>query len=364
MAQRHFLLAVVLGGLPLSCLAQHSVSVPMEIEHSSNPALTADDPVGVTRYRVSPQYTIENQQGPNLTRFSFGGVLERSSNTAISDNRADPNVSLAVERALPVGALGLRASVSESSTREEEFTESGRVTSDSTQRNILLDGTWTRELSEVARLEVGLGLAKVRYDTPSFVGYREARTSLGIGYDVMEDSELSATFATARLSPDRDLARSSLRSFSVGLSTRLSESLRLVAEAGTVRASGLRSASDPSLAFRVDYEGERLTTGLEFARTTIASGSSGGYSGARTVGWTAEYPLSERTTVNLSASRARSLEPGSAVGISLAIGVRQALSEFWSVSGRLGRLESRPTGAGAARSTVAGLILTYSHPDF
>lgn len=364
MAQRHFLLAVVLGGLPLSCLAQHSVSVPIEIEHSSNPALTADDPVGVTRYRVSPQYTIENQQGPNLTRFSFGGVLERSSNTAISDNRADPNVSLAVERALPVGALGLRASVSESSTREEEFTESGRVTSDATQRNILLDGTWTRELSEVARLEVGLGLAKVRYDTPSFVGYREARTSLGIGYDLMEDTELSATLAAARLTPDQELARSSRRGFAVGLSTRLSQALRVVAEVGTVRTSGLRSSSDPSLSFRMDYEGERLTTALEFARTTSASGSLGGYSGARTVGWTAEYPLSERTSVNLSASRARSLEPGSAVGISLVIGVRQALSEFWSVSGRLGRLESRPTGAGAARSTVAGLILTYSHPDF
>ena len=363
MVQRHFILAVALAGLPLVCLAQHSVSVPVEIEHSSNPALTAVDPVGVTRYRVSPQYTIENRQGPNLTRFSFGGVLERSSNTEVSDNRADPNLSVAVERALPMGVLGLRASVSESSTREEEFTESGRVAFDATQRNLLLEGTWARELSEVSRLEAGVGLAKVRYDTPLFVGYREVRTSLGIGYDLMEDTELSATLAAARLMPEQELARSSRRSFSVGLSTRLNEALRLATEVGTVRTSGLQSSSDPLLSVRLDYEGERLTTALELARTTAASGSLGGYSGARTLSWTAEYPLSERTSLNLSASRALSLEPGSAVGTSLAIGVRQALSEFWSISGRLGRLESRPPGAPSARSTVAGLIFTYSHPD-
>ncbi|TNF57180.1 MAG: hypothetical protein EP308_02795 [Burkholderiales bacterium] len=361
---RPALLTLVLAGLPLAVMAQHSVSVPVEIEHSSNPALTAVDEVGVTRLRVSPQYTIETQDGADLTRVSFGAVLERSSNTSVSDNRLDPNLSVAVERALPAGAIGMRFSLSESSTRVEEFTETGAVVADATQRNALLEGSWSRELTELSRMELGLGLAQVRYDSALFEGYRELRSSVGFSRDLGEDTRLSATLAASRFNPDDDLQSSSRRSLSVGVATRLSETLSLAAEAGVVRVSAATSESDPTASLRLNHVGERLSTGLEWSRTTAASGSVGGYSASQSLSWTAGYALSERSALNLSASRARSLEPGSAVGISVMLGLRRALSEFWSFEARLGQLQSRPVAGPTARATVAGLVLNYSHPDF
>lgn len=358
------LLMGALAGLPFVSMAQSNVSVPTEIEHSSNPALTTGEAIGVTRLRVSPQYTLVGQDGSTQTRFSLGGVLERSSNTAVSNHRSDPNLSFAIERVLPDGSLGLRAALSESSTREEEFAETGVVASDATQRNMVLDGTWRRELSDVSRLELGLGAAKVRYDTSSLVGYREFRSSAGLSHDLFDETQLTARWEGSRLHPDQGVARSSRRSFAIGLATRLSEAFRFVAEGGTVQTSGLDSTRTPSTLLRLEYAGERLTSTVEGSRSTAISGTLPGYTGTRLFGWTADYAWSERTSINLATSQTRSQGTGGAVGSTWMAGLRHSFSDFWSIEGRLGQLRTRPNEGGTATANVAGLILTYSHPDF
>lgn len=345
-------------------MAQQTVSVPVEIEHSSNPALLTDNAIGVTRYRVSPQYTLVRQDGPTQSTFSFGGVIERSSNTAVSDHRADPNLSVAIERELSRGSIGLRASLAESSTRVEEFAGTGVVAADATQRNSVLDGTWTHELSDVSRVTLGLGAAEVRYDTSSLVGYRELRTSVGFTHDLQEDTQVTARWAGSRLDPALDAASSSQSLFAVGVSNRLSEALLLAAEIGTVRTSGLVSARAPSSRLRLDYSGERLASTLEWSRSAAALGSLGSYISTRLLGWTVEYALTERTSVNLLASQARSQGVGGAQGSTGFVGLRHSFSELWSIEGRLGQLRSRPNAGGSATSNVVGLLLTYSHPNF
>lgn len=362
--KRPALLVVAWAGLPLVSMAQVNVTVPVEIELSSNPALTTDEAIGVTRFRVSPQYTLVGRDGSTQTRFSLGGVLERSSNTSVSNHRSDPNLSYEIERGFPVGSLGLRASLSESSTRAEEFAETGVVASDATQRNMVLDGTWRRDLSDVSRLELGLGAAKVRYDTSSLVGYREVRSSVGGSYDLVDDTQLTARWEGSRLDPDQGTDRSSRRSFAVGLSTRLSEALRFMAEQGTVRTSGLGATRTPSTLLRLEYAGERLTSNLEWSRSTAISGSLAEYIRTRQFGWTVDYAWSERTSFSLAASQSRSEGAGGAVGSNWMAGLRHALDDFWSIEGRLGQLRTRPNAGGKAKSNVAGLVLTYSHPDF
>lgn len=358
------LLMGALVGLPLVSMAQSNVSVPVEIEHSSNPALTTGEAIGVTRFRVSPQYTLVGQGGSTQTRLSLGGVLERSSNTAVSNHRSDPNLSFVIEQVLPVGSLGLSAALSESSTRAEEFAETGAVASDATQRNTELDGTWRRDLSDVSRLELGLGVAKVQYDTSSLVGYREFSSSAGLNYDLTDETQLTARLEGSRLHPDQGIARSSRRGFAVGLATRLSDAFRFVVERGTVRTSGLDSARTPSTLLRLEYVGERLTSTLEWSRSTAISSTLAGYTGTRLLGWTADYAWSERTSINLATSQARSLGAGGAAGSTWMAGLRHSFSDFWSIEGRLGQLRTRPNAGGTATANVAGLILTYSHPDF
>jgi len=357
-----FLLAF--SGIPLMSLAQHSVNLPIEIEHSTNPALTTEEPRGVTRLRMSPQYTIQRDDGPTETRFSFGGVLERSSNTAVSNHRSDPNLSFAIEHVLPTGGVGLGLSISESSTRQEEFSETGVVAADATQRTIVLDGTWSRELSDVSRLELGLGAARVSFDTPTLLGYREVRSSAGISYDLLEDTQVIARWEVSRLEPAQGAARSSRNGAAVGLSTQLSEAFRLVAEAGTVRISGQGSTRTPSALLRLNYAGERLASTLELSRSAVPSGTLGGYTSTRLVGWTMDYAWTERTSITLATSQARSQGEGGAVGSTILAGLRHSLSQFWAIEGRLGQLRTRPSMGGSANANVVGLVLTYSHPDF
>jgi hypothetical protein len=351
-------------GVPLASNAQQSVSVPTEIEHSSNPALTSGQAVGVTRFRVAPQYTLTQQNGPTETQFSFGAVFERSSNTAVSNHRSDPNLSWSIEQVLPNGSLGLRAALSESSSRQEEFQETGLVASDATQRNSVLEGTWRRELSDVSRVEMGLGATKVQYDTSSLVGYREYRTFAGLTQDVFDETQLTARWESSRLQPGHGAVHSSRSSLSVGVSTRPSEDYQLVAAAGTERTSGLGSARSPSSLLRLEYSGERVVSTLEWARSVAASGARGGYIGTRQLGWTAQYLLSERTSINLAISQARSQDAGGGVGSTWLAGLRHSLSDFWSVEGRWGQSRTRPNAGGSATSNLVGLMLTFSHPDF
>lgn len=358
------LIVTLLTGLPAASMAQHSVSVPVEIEHSSNPTLTTGTAAGVTRYRVSPQYTLARQDGSIQTRFSFGGVIERSSNTAVSNHRSDPNLSAEIERELPLGSVGLRASLSESSTRQEEFADTGVVAADATQRNTSLDGTWTRQLSDVSRFTLGLGAGQVGYDTPTLVGYRELRTSVGFTHDLEEDTQVTVRWTGSRLDPAQATARSSQSLVSLGVSTRLSEAFLAVAEIGTVRTSGQVSARAPSTLLRLNYSGERLASSLDWSRSTAALGSLGGYTNTRLFAWNVEYSLTERTSVNFVTSQARSEGAGGAVGTTQQVGVRHTLGEFWSLEGRLGQLRSRPNAGGSATANVVGLLLTYSHPNF
>ncbi len=358
------LLAALATGMPLVSRAQQSVTVPFEIEHNSNPALTANEAVGVTRIRVSPQYTLVKQDGPTQTQFSFGGVLERSSNTAVSSHRSDPNLSFGIEQALPVGSLGLRAALSESSSRQEEFTDTGVVGSDATQRNIVLDGSWRRELSDVSRIDLGLVATRIQYDTPSLIGYREFRTSVGFSHDLQDETQLTARLEGSRLQPGSGAARTSRSSVSIGLASRLTEAFQWVAAIGTERTSGLGSSRSPSSLLRLEYVGERLESTLEWSRSVVASGATGGYVATRQIGWTARYPLSERTTINFASSQTRSSGAGGAVGTTWLAGMRHSFSDFWSIEGRLGQSRTQPNVGGSATSNVGGVVLIYSHPDF
>ena len=140
--------------------------------------------------------------------------------------------------------------------------------------------------------------------------------------------------------------------------------MRLLAEVGTVRTSGLVSTRTPSTLLRLDYAGERLSSTLEWSRSAAASGALGGYIGTRQLGWTAQYLLSERTSINLATSQARSQGAGGAVGSTWVAGLRHSISDFWSIEGRLGQSRTRPNAGGSATANVVGLVLTYSHPDF
>ncbi|MCU0762424.1 MAG: hypothetical protein ACK40L_02665 [Hydrogenophaga sp.] len=353
-----FLLSLGTG----TALAQHAISVPAEIEYNSNPALTPDGESAML-YRVAPQYTITRESGPTRSVLSFGGVLERSSDTRVSANRADPNISYELELSAPTSVITLNASLEEASSRTTEFLETGRVTEDSTLRTGLAGARWAKQLSESTSLELAGGYSQVRYDTPLLVGYSETRAESSLGWQPADGSRFSLAVAAARLNPDNNAERSRRQGLLVSHERQLSPTFSAQIGVGTVKTSGARAGRDTVGNLQLVYAGERLSSEIEWVREISPSGSVGGYTLSRGVAWGLSYPLTASTTLTSRYSRARSLEIDGSTGQSLAFGLRSELTAFWSMTVRLERARATLASGARANGNAIGIGLVYAHPN-
>lgn len=343
-------------------VAQNSITVPMEVEHNSNPALVPDGGSAL-RYRISPQFTMNRQSGATRSVFSIGGVVERSSDTQVSANRSDPNISYLLELTSPTSVWTLNASLSESSSRATEFEETGVVTADGTLRTGLLGARWARQLSERTGLELATGYAKLDYETPVLIGYTEVNAEGIVRWQLAEGNRVELTASGARLNPDDDTERSSRQGIMVGYETLVSPGFTVGAGIGAARTTGVRRGNDAIGELRLSYEGDRLDTGLEWSREVAPSGTIGGYALSQVMRWELSYALSESTSLVSSASRTRTLALDGGTGRGFSVGVRSELSPFWSMSVRLEHLRATTATGAAARSNAVGVGFVYSHPD-
>lgn len=344
-------------------LAQHAVTVAAEVEHNSNPTLTPDGE-SVVRYRIAPQYTLTRETGRTRSVLSLGGVVERSSNVRVSDDRADPNISYELEVSAPTSTITLNASLEESSSRTTEFLETGLVTEDSTLRTGLAGARWATQLSEQTSLDVFGGLLQVRYDTPLLVGFSETSAEATLGWRPAEDHRYALMFSTARLNPNNDAENSSRQGLMASHQRQFSPTLSGEIGVGWVKTSGGRVGSDTVGTLRLAYGGERLGSDIEWLREISPSGSIGGYTLSQSLRWGLSYPLSESTTLTTSVSRARGLELDGGDGRIVTLGMRSELSPFWSFTVRLEHARATFASGERASGNAIGLGLTYAHPNF
>ena len=353
---------VLLALAPGWSAAQNSVTVPMEVEHNSNPALV---PGGgsVLRYRLSPQFTMSRQSGSTRSVFSLGGVVERSSDTRVSAHRSDPNISYLLELTDPTSVWTLNASVTESSSRATEFEETGVVTADGTLRTGLLGARWARQINERTGLELAAGYADLDYETPVLIGYTEVNAEGLVRWQLAEGNRLELVGTAARLSPENDTVRSSRQGIMLGYETLVSPGFTVGAGLGSARTTGVRRGSDAVGELRLAFEGERLDTGLEWSREVAPSGTIGGYSLSQVLRWELSYALTESTSLLSGASRTRTLALDGGSGSTVSVGMRTELSSFWSMNLRLERVRATTATGTAARSNAVGVGFVYSHPD-
>ncbi|MDO8903160.1 hypothetical protein [Hydrogenophaga sp.] len=343
--------------------AQNAITVPIEVEHNSNPSLVPDGDSAI-RYRVSPRYTMTRQDGPTRSVFSLGGVVERSSNTRVSANRADPNIGYLHEVTSPTSVLTLNASLEKTSSRTAEFEETGLVTEDGTLQTGLLGARWVGQLTDRTEVELAAGYADLRYDLPLLIGYTEVNAEGIHRWQLSEGNRLEVVGTVARLNPKNDVQRSSRQGIVLGYETVLNPSVTLGANLGAVRSTGVRRGNDAVGGVQVTYEGERLGSELAWARSVAPSGTIGGYALSQSFTWGLSYAVSESTTLTSGVARTRALDIDGGSGSSVSVGLRSELTPHWSMNMRLEQLRAT-TGSGVrARSTAVGVGFVYSHPDF
>lgn len=379
------ILPACLGCAWLPALAQNTLTVPIEVVHVSNPNLVPERRADgdteaaardelrrgdATLVRLHPQYTLQMVNAASRTELTLGGLIERSSDTALSANRSLPSVAVLWENSNPTGMLGLRASLAEESTREAAFADFGRVAVDSTQRTGLIGATWTTELTSSTALELALSHERVAYDTPLLRDYNETMASASYRWQHSASGRYALTASTARLrredgiGGDEQPSRISRHGVVLGYELDLSEGTTLAASAGAMRTGSPDSRTHAVGSFRLAHEGERFAYDLEWGRDLSADSSSRGYTRADTFGASISYRFTENTRFTVGASHARSLGGEREEGSLVYARIRSELTRFWAASAGLEHRRARSSGIPSAQGHAVILALVYTHPDF
>ncbi|MEY2839500.1 MAG: hypothetical protein RJB60_1799, partial [Pseudomonadota bacterium] len=129
------LLALVsLWASQLALAADQSVTLQTGVEHDTNPALRASGATpSITRYRLTPQY--QKQWGSELDAYTLSArvLFERSSDTAVSQNRQDPSLDASWQRQTSRGSFRLQGSLTSASARSAALADTGQVVQDGTR---------------------------------------------------------------------------------------------------------------------------------------------------------------------------------------------------------------------------------------
>lgn len=352
------------GLISLPAFAQNSLTVPVEVLRVGNPDLAPESRGNVTLYRIHPQYTLRSVQGSARTELALGAMVERSSDTSLSADRNLPSLRFLWENSTPLSVFGLRAAVEESSTRETDFEDFGRVSIDSKARTGTLGGTWTQNLSQDTSLETAVSHSRVSYDTPQFVDYSESLGSVTYQSRMSPNSRYSVMGSLSQLDPSGSLPNGTRLELGGGYEIELREGTLLNVKFGAVRTSAEVRKTDPVGGMRLAYTGERASYSVAWAREVSSGGTQGGYTKSDSFDALVTYPFTVNTSASLGVSRVKSLEIGRETGTTAYLRMRSELSQFWTltvgVEQRRASSDRSPTGRG--NSVAVGL--TYSHPDF
>ena len=353
--------AAVLGAGVSPVHAQHSVNVAASVERVENPLLSNVSQGGATVLQVSPSYTLETQNDRSRSRLSLGAVLERSSNTAILASRNFPSVGYVWDHSWPTAEMGLRANVGEAATRETDFQDFGRVTTDSRQRTIVVGALWNQELSARQRLILNATNTRVSYDSPSLVGYRELEISSRLSWEATGRINYFFEPAYVRLTPSAAGEGSSQSRLLVGVRGELTPEWALTAQIGKARVGGARQFSGYMGGGQITFTGSRWSTDIEWISDLAASGASAGYIKTDSVGLRFGYRISEGVTLSTRLTSSRSSGELGSRGTLFGLTLENDLSPSWRSTLGLEerRSEDRIGNAGKGASFKIGLVYVY-----
>lgn len=346
--------------------SQHALTAPLEFVYTSNPGLIAEGGGSVSLLRTSPSYSIVRVNGAMRTEFSLGAVLERSSNTGLSANRADPRLGVDLQWTTPTSQLNLRGSLEDTSSRATEFDSTGAVTVDGTRREVEVGAEWTKELSPVTRLTLSAGRNQVDYETPPLVGFRENSASVAVERTLGDGIQLSVEAGYGALQPD-DLTLSPAekrRSLILDYEAALNELWTVGLGVGRVRINGDASRNINVQRLQLGYQGERVRSTVMLRREAAPSGLSGGYGRTDSLSWTNALVLTSDSRLDISFGRSSSRAEFASVGHVAAIVLRSTLSQFWTMFVGHEFRQAKPANEPTARSRSFSLGMSYSHPDF
>lgn len=342
---------------------QQSLSLPVSVEHESNPRLSPNNEVSVRRFTLNPRYSLMATQGNDQFSVDLAINAERSSNQAVSADREDPNISLGWTRGYETGQFGITANFSEQSTRTSEFDETGLVTNNNTRQTHSVGADWRKELSERYSLTVGLNATKVEFDgqTASLNDYDNKSINTQLAYSINDQIESFVGVSFSRFEPTSSDV-SNFRSLEVGGTWEMSEQLSINGSVGINKTSGASNESGSQAMFGTKYTTARTQSNVSLSRSRSPS-SSGiiNESNRLSAGWS--YSLSEIENLAVDFNWQENLTADLNKTRRVSANYTRAISPSWDFR-LMAQHRNRDDATSDASSNSLTATLIYNLPDF
>jgi hypothetical protein len=347
------------------------VTVPVEVEHDSNPGLAVRNPQSTTWLRVRPSVSMTQVRGTEEYVLEGGVNAEKSSNSAVAKDRVDPRLRGLWRHAGELNTGQAEVLLDRRSFRALDIREPLPTGVDGSRTLMSLSGSWTREVTERTSVTTSVRQAWERYSVNTTPDFRDTSGSVRVSHQADERrtwyAGVNGQVHRSDVAQDPVLGRvggirSRVAGTFVGVSQQFSERFRADANAGAVRFSQPRTLTDWQGALRTEYTGERWQASLDLSRAPGVSSTLGGLEVTNAVRAGVRYAVNPLTHVdfNVGHSKGQSIDSKRTLA-SLAF-VRQ-LSPAWELTARATRHHVR-TLSGPAKANLVALVLVYNAPGF
>lgn len=357
------------GGAAAQSPRNYTVTVPVEIEHDSNPAMVVSNPRSTTWLRVRPTVSMTQVQGTEEYQLEGGVNAEKSSNSSVAKDRIDPRLRGMWRHSGERNTAHLEVLLDRRSFRALDIREAVPTGVDGSRTLAAVSGAWTREMTERTSVRADVRQAWERYSVNSTPDSRNTSGSVRLTHQANERRNwyagVNGQVHRSDLAQDPTLGtvggtRSRVAGTFVGLSQQFSERFRGDANAGVVHFSKPRSDTDWQGALRTEYTGERWQAGLDLSRAPGVSSTFGTLEVTNAVRVNVRYALNPLSHVDFNAGHSKGQAFNSKRSLASLAYVRQ-LSAAWELTVRATRHQTRGVGGTAAANLIA-VGLVYNAP--
>lgn len=285
---------------------EQSLTLPLTFEYQSNPQFVVTGSQAVNYINFTPAYSITSSDGSDQWGANISVHMQRSSNKAISDDRADPAARLNWVHDYETGQFSIIGNSHIRSTRLSEITDSGLLYRDNTQKLSSLIMSWRNVLSERSTLTFSGSTTNVTFageNTSGLINYTNNFISGRYDYVLTERTSVFTNLSMSRYLPKSvNNTNIDTASFDVGTVWNVNQELNLTASVGAndVRNYSATTASHNKgwqANINMQYTTPRTSSHIGVSRQ-IEPGSTGSVSETSQLVFGSLYHLSERDSIS------------------------------------------------------------------
>lgn len=343
--------------------------LPFEVEYNSNIRMVEDNEESVTLYKFIPRFTFIARDELNTYRVNGGLLVQRSSDSTVSEDREDPNLGLFWNRDFDKGSFSLSTDYAKSSTRTTELTQSGLVFSDGSSIARSYNANLSYTLSDKLNSVSGVGYRQTRYSASTLSDYSSRFFNTRLNYLYSEKLSPFVSYSINRYQDDgstnnnlfTNSGNSISQDYHVGFVYQVNPRLDFDAAAGVnhINSVGSQWVGSTGLNWSIDDDS---TLNTKLAREVSASGLGGFQKSDR---FTARYvrQLNPKDSIGTDASWAKNRSINQSESKELGAWYSRNLTENWNFRTHAS-YRTLQSDSSDANGYLVGISFGYNKPNF